>query len=577
MTPTQHRSTGLTSLPTELVLRVTDFIEPPSQVSLACASRYLASCCHRLFSRRRAAHEKYGVSSDLDPSTVPHLLRSALGFADPIDAWSVRSFELWGTRDSWNDWRPFNLRAGVPYTVQDGEPLRWSFLREETEAMVDVFKEEMTEEEQKSARDELHEGKDGFLKAVLLTLLPRLVDVKIVSGASDESLSWLANTIQWGKRRATWPPGFASIRDLAVGVSSGTWKDETRESLSAYTLVSVLQLPQLRSLHYSGLAVDEDEYDDDYESDGVEPVTRHSTTHALIDVCLEPDSLPLERLVLDDVAYLTHEFRDALLEAPLALEAFSLRGNSDEGVSSRLEDTDSFATTLAKSQAASLRRFMLYNVRNLNGYRSAAYYPDELKPCVDLRQICVVASDVELCAMSNKCDVPGPKELFDTLAESFPDSLEALVLAGDELGAYVKCHGFYTEAMDGAVAKVLGEESCLPALKAVFLEQIETREEPERERIFFQETMRAGAEKGVDVYTRTSRRDKVHEIEFLAPLGKYDLLTGPYGRKGKEGLALDLRTGEWGPAGCKACGKCDDCLKVYVPELWDTIRPDTAE
>lgn len=556
MTPAQRSRTGLASLPPELILRIIDLADPPSQVSLACTSKYIAGCCHSRFLRLRAAHKKYGVSSDLDPSTVPHLIRSALGYADPIDAWSVRSFELWGTRSSWDEWRPFNLEASTPYTVQDGEPLQWSFLEGETEALVGVFKDQMTGEEQRSAEDELREGKDGFLKAVLLALLPWLVDVKIVSGASDRSLSWLSKSFRWGRQRATWPPGFASILDVAVGVSSGTWRDEMNESLSAYTFVSVLQLPHIRSLQFRGLNTGDDDEGDVAEDDTV----WHTATEDL------PDSLPLERLILDDMHQRNSYFWDHFICEPAALEAVAFRGSRNY----QDYEFDGLTEALSKWQSASLKRFMLYNAHNVRGYRCSAYHPDELEPCTSLRHVCIPVEDIEQEAEWSPEAQFGQEKISAVVERIFADPLEVLVVskARDNPGR--------PEVMDTAIARMI-EEEWYKGLQAVFLDQLEMTESPEREKILFQKAMRAGEKMGVDVYTKTNRRKKVHELDLLVPLGKYDLLTGPYGRKGKEGLKLDLKTGEWGPSGCNACGRCDDCLKVYVAELWDTIRPNPDE
>ena len=129
-----------------------------------------------------------------------------------------------------------------------------------------------------------------------------------------------------------------------------------------------------------------------------------------------------------------------------------------------------------------------------------------------------------------------------------------------------------TDLMDTAIAGIV-EKECYKGLQAVFIDQLEMTVPCEGGRILFPKAIRIGEEKGVDIYTRTNRREKVYKPNLLVPLGKYDLMTGLFGREGKEGLELNLGTGEWGP-GCNACGRCDDCLKVYPAKLWDTIRPN---
>lgn len=68
-----------------------------------------------------------------------------------------------------------------------------------------VFRE-MSDAQRASARHKLRDGADGFLKVSLVALLPRLVNVKIVSAPSEEALSWLANALQWGRQGPSWTP-----------------------------------------------------------------------------------------------------------------------------------------------------------------------------------------------------------------------------------------------------------------------------------------------------------------------------------------------------------------------------------
>ena len=81
----------LTNLATELVHRIIDFIPPASHIDFACSCKHLNACSADVFKRHRDAQLKYGVASDIDPATIPTLLRSAFGYGDPILAWHVRS------------------------------------------------------------------------------------------------------------------------------------------------------------------------------------------------------------------------------------------------------------------------------------------------------------------------------------------------------------------------------------------------------------------------------------------------------------------------------------------------------
>lgn len=567
--PARDNRTGLASLAPELILRIADLADHRSQVSLACAARYFSECLYHRFRRHQAAYKKYRVSSDLDPATVPHLVRSVLGYADPLDAYHVRSFELWGTRGSWDEWRPFNVEASTPYTLQDGEPLALSFLDGETEKLMGVFPK-MPEEHQEAARNELREGKDGFLKVAFLALLPRLIDVKIVSGASEESLFWLANGVQWAHQGTSWPPGFAGVRDLAVGMLSGTWRDKHRERLSAFTLASVLLLPRLESLYFSSV-------DTDYDEDSGLDTGGHRHADVLESM---PRNIPIQRLVLDDVGDLELCFVHNLLVAPRSLEALSIRPTRGPlgGDQRMLNDSDQYATVLARSQQESLRRLMLYHPECLNGYRCDVFYPEELDPCENLRQVCLSVLDIELQALGADHVESGRDKFMDTFVKALPPSLEVLVLHG-HTGVHAVGQDFHTEFLDDAVADLIRSRH-RPSLKAVYLDQVETAryDGPESKRLLFPKSMAEGGKPlgCVDVYTRTNRDKKHHKLDVLTPPGRYDLLSGPHGRRGKDGLVLDMFTGEWGPPGCDACGRCEACREVYTPEMWETIRPDNG-
>lgn len=548
----------LTSLPPELILHILNFTDPPSQFSLACASRRLAACCDRQLRRHQAVHARYGVSSDLDPATVPHLLRSALGHADPIDAWHVRSFELWARARVVAEWRPFDLEAKSDSGLKrGGEPLRWEFRKGEVEGLLGVFGEEMGDGVRAFAEEGLRAGADWFLKAVMLALLPRLVDVKVVA--------WLAHVMRWSSEHT--PPMFASVRSVAVGVASGTWRDSLRGPMYAQPLASILHLPQLESLYFSDLEVGEEDF--------VEQDIAYADGHALLmgghsfagpydylsDYLPDPESAPLRRLTLDRVGDVEGDFRDALLATPRALEALSLRADWT------LYDTDAWGEEAGNLQAGSLRRLMLYNPDDMRGYPCSAWRPDLLARCVpDLRQTCVAVSDVEMQGMD--------KGFAAMLRAAFPRGVEAMVLFG-LTGLHAKGQEFPTQFLDDELAGVIRDKASLyPELRAVFLELVEEmtfRKKP-GERACFPGVMEAGREMGVEVFTRTSGRGRARwGPEFLAPLGRYDLRTAPHWREGREGMVLDFGTGEW-VEDCGCCGRCESCLKVYTAEVWDAVR-----
>ncbi|KAF6842623.1 hypothetical protein CMUS01_02939 [Colletotrichum musicola] len=95
----------LNKLPPELVGRILDQADPADHLNFALACKRLAACSQHALRRHRDAYAKYRLCSDISPETVPTLLR--LVMRDPIVAWHVRSFEVWGARRSWASWEQF--------------------------------------------------------------------------------------------------------------------------------------------------------------------------------------------------------------------------------------------------------------------------------------------------------------------------------------------------------------------------------------------------------------------------------------------------------------------------------------
>ncbi|KAH6996934.1 hypothetical protein EDB80DRAFT_137132 [Ilyonectria destructans] len=74
----------IVGLAPELINRTIDFIPVESHFSFATTCSFIANCSKDVPQRHKAAHNTYGVSSDLSPFTIPILLRSAFGLEDPL-------------------------------------------------------------------------------------------------------------------------------------------------------------------------------------------------------------------------------------------------------------------------------------------------------------------------------------------------------------------------------------------------------------------------------------------------------------------------------------------------------------
>lgn len=92
----EGRSTGLTSLSPELILRVIDHSDSqsrcrwPAPRNTSPTAAAASSTAIRLPTGSTASHPTW-------------ILRSVLGYEDPFEPWHVRSFEIWGARDSWDE------------------------------------------------------------------------------------------------------------------------------------------------------------------------------------------------------------------------------------------------------------------------------------------------------------------------------------------------------------------------------------------------------------------------------------------------------------------------------------------
>jgi hypothetical protein len=96
---TKQPSLTLLSLPNEIIYQMFEECHVSTHFNLALACLRLAECGKPFLQRHKAAYQKYGVVSDLEPLTLPLLLQKVV--RDPYVAWNVRSIEIWATRDDW--------------------------------------------------------------------------------------------------------------------------------------------------------------------------------------------------------------------------------------------------------------------------------------------------------------------------------------------------------------------------------------------------------------------------------------------------------------------------------------------
>lgn len=617
-----HDGCFLTALSTELIDHIIDHIPYESQLDFAQTCKRLADCSSRVLKRHQEAFKKYRVASDISPVTIPTLLRSVFGRADPILAWHVRSIEIWYDRTSWLDWKP--LRFDQPLHEEDMhvDSTSWNWQDDELDEYLEDIDDQLVamiaagdEEILNEAREHVEEGLDGILKALLIAYCPRLKDVKFITHEHKRksTLGWLRRLIQGSILHGShWPPGLCSVQNVAVGVESDTWMttrhtesdqghlDGTNKSMEIFS--TLLRLPYLTSIYYNDLR--RASWDDPTEFESRTLISMHSST--------------VKHIFLDDCGDMPDSFRSALPRAPHALETFTLRaGNSGD----RMDDADQLVSGLCKAQNNSLHTLMFYgpyNADEIHGYRCSVYRNEELNDArYNLETVAIDISDVELDCFYSTSEFSYEENKARTEEENrkyfvkwfrelaFPETTQRIVFWGRVEECFMPgCEDKFLDWLEDALIYVIESwrwkegwdsadeeefdklstayESFLENLKAIYLEDIERQyqrserdetKEPRTDKVYFRRLVEVAKEAGIDVYTLTNRAPAKHSHDFPTAPDKYDLRSGPWWERRNETTdwVFDVYKGRRVPPGCGKCGKCEQCLGEYVKELWESL------
>ncbi|KAL6413937.1 hypothetical protein AUP68_03469 [Ilyonectria robusta] len=437
----------IVELAPELINRIMDFVPVESHFNFATTCSFIANCSKDILQRHKAAHKTYGVSSDLSPLTIPTLLRSAFGLEDPLLVWHVRSLEIWRDRSDWKDWGFFDLNQ--PYCREKAEPVSWYPETGEIDKYFAVVRGFISDDILDLARSQISDGKDGFLKMLLIAMCPRLRDLKFITRAYHDtrltSLGWFSLVIQMCFTNKTWLPGLASLHDIAIGVASCTWMDQdsrfyTHGLGSESILANILRLPQLDHVYYNGLGSifhaenyeisanywdhDSDESDEsdngsDISSDdevttgmtayrSMWPYERYSSSgeeeETEIKYDLPPHSSSVKHIILDNVGRCSNQpFMRCLLSVAHKLESIAFRGTEN------LDYVDEMVYRLSCDYGDSLRSLMFYEHRESRGSRCWPYTPQDMQRFRELRHFTIDASGIEGDACN---DDGGDGELF---------------------------------------------------------------------------------------------------------------------------------------------------------------------
>ncbi len=607
-----YNACHITQLSTELVCHIIDFLPPESHLDFACACKRIADCSSRTLKRHQDAYSKYTVASDISPTTIPTLLRSAFGRTDPLLIWHVRSIEIWYDRTSWLDWKPlcFNQQLHEDPTESDSTPWKWqdgeleeylADIEDQFDAMFETGDEDIREQ----ARDQFEGGLDGILKMLLIAYCPRLRDVKFITKEVDyrSTLGWLKRLIQGSVHHGShWPPGLCGIREVAVGVKSETWMtkplgsdDDHSSNVSMEVFSNLLHLPRLDSIYYKHL--ERPDQDDNIAYNYSMLMPKRSST--------------VKHVFLDDCGDMPGDFEIALSKAPLALETFTLRTGFDSDL---IEGSDALVHDICSGQAGSLHTLMFYGPYDgdqIHGYRCSCYRNEELRDGRNLQTVAIDISDVELdclydCSEDGEMTEEEQRKTFIRWFRetAFPGSIERLVFWGNAPEYHLDhVKGNFLDWLEDALIDVIEShrwmegwdtadeeeydklstayESFYGNLQAVYLEDIEKQYRdtilkqggPFTEKVFFQRLVEVGKEAGIDIHTLTNRAPAMRTHNFPTAPDKWDLQTGPWWHRREEikNWVFDVYKGRMVPPGCGKCGKCGECLSLYTAELWRSL------
>lgn len=438
---------------------ILEHLPPPTQFNLACTCKQLAVASRGVLQYHQESHTKYRTASDLDPSTVPLLLRSAFGQGNPIPAWHVQSFEVWRDRTTWSDWQPFDLHTPLIH-IPDSKPYHLRVSRDDLRRYLYWFEDQLGEDlgfeliEKLLAQAE--SGHDGLLKALLFARLERLKDVKFVT-RSQEAGSCLtsmrtliaecikkkasddekeraakkkacdcgsctakrANNNQDAETQGTkshwdlvlngsekcalhskshsspWPVGFFNIGKVAVGVASGTWMDDNRDGNDVEPCTFLFS-------HLLRLPSLHSIYFskllgamDDYEGD-IDPEEEECDYDVL-----PVGSSSVEHIFLHGCGGSFGECQEDLWAGPRQLSTMSFRADRSE----EFDYATSTASALARAQKHSIQSLMWYGYtngspRNIVGDHCAILDNEEfesIKRLPALKQMSVCIGDIEIC------------------------------------------------------------------------------------------------------------------------------------------------------------------------------------
>jgi hypothetical protein len=260
------------SLAPELVLRIFDFVDPPTLVLLACCCKFLEGCSRELLRKHRDTSAGFRLVADVNPRSITDILRRAI--IDPGYAWHIRDLEVTSSRRQWSHWEDTDSNGVANSTT--AVPPDYAFTQDEQVALLDHLRGTFHFDEHAIdiAREDLQSDNNALLKLLLFGFCPRIRSDKFTRNSHNtgkvtierestddlqknprSSLEYLhhALLIHLKTRSTVWPVGFGSLEDVAIGVDTGDKTEEAPFAPSPLLVGSCMNLPHLTSLYCFGL------------------------------------------------------------------------------------------------------------------------------------------------------------------------------------------------------------------------------------------------------------------------------------------------------------------------------------
>lgn len=127
----ERQSCQLPRFSPELIFMIVGYNDPPDILALSLTCSDLYHRCRSLLVKHQDAYNKYRITSDLSPETAVDLLKDTP--TAEINRYHVRELEFWGSRLTWQDWRPWDPALSDNYQLAEEEPSRSAWDTREVE------------------------------------------------------------------------------------------------------------------------------------------------------------------------------------------------------------------------------------------------------------------------------------------------------------------------------------------------------------------------------------------------------------------------------------------------------------